>query len=583
MRIITKILTLIVLSIAIVKCVNAQTNSSVKGVQSLNSDSATVRFLAKSSTSFYGDSTTVGWQYYNPVSKKWRVYTNGTWKDLLTPAGSTTTASNGLNKVVNDIRLGGALTSNTSISGAFDLNFNNTGKNLWVGNIYSGTSTSYPGEFGPNILLQRAYTNQASLDEHGLIDLNTFARAGQAYAHDDDQSTMVTGNTYNHHASFQARPKIQAGATVTNIYGHTFLPINISGSFGTLYGFMHTQSTGNDYGFYHKGTVAHTQRGGPFGVYVESTPSFFGAEVRTNRVTATTNGPVAVNYQFTESTGTPADGLGPITNAGIRVAGVDNTLGFVGFARDGANNSGSFDVWTATAGSATRKFRIRPSGNLEALSLAGTGTRMVTADVNGVLATQAIPGGGGSPGGATTNIQYNNAGSFAGNADFSVTGLGTTSQQVSLGNNATNTVSFLDVKGDISGVDQLVRLSSQAGSLIYQSGPINFQVGGGGVIKATSSDIQMSTQTAGNNITIIGNGTDGNVSLIAGDAGSVSMSNGTSLTSITIGPSAGGDVTISGLNPVTGRYLIITSLPTSAAGLPSGAIWSNLGILTIVP
>jgi hypothetical protein len=71
----------------------------------------------------------------------------------------------------------------------------------------------------------------------------------------------------------------------------------------------------------------------------------------------------------------------------------------------------------------------------------------------------------------------------------------------------------------------------------------------------------------------------------------------------TSGNNAGGDVEIFGGTPratakngnviidcsrttgggaLTG-YLILQHIPTSSAGLPSGAVWSNLGVLSIVP
>jgi hypothetical protein len=51
-------------------------------------------------------------------------------------------------------------------------------------------------------------------------------------------------------------------------------------------------------------------------------------------------------------------------------------------------------------------------------SLAGSGTRMVVADSSGVLSTQAIPSGGGTPGGSSGQVQYNSSGTFAGSANF---------------------------------------------------------------------------------------------------------------------------------------------------------------------
>jgi hypothetical protein len=59
------------------------------------------------------------------------------------------------------------------------------------------------------------------------------------------------------------------------------------------------------------------------------------------------------------------------------------------------------------------------AGNVAIDSLAGSGTRMVTADASGNLATTAIPSGG-SPAGTTGEIQFNNAGAFGGAANVEV-------------------------------------------------------------------------------------------------------------------------------------------------------------------
>jgi hypothetical protein len=50
---------------------------------------------------------------------------------------------------------------------------------------------------------------------------------------------------------------------------------------------------------------------------------------------------------------------------------------------------------------------------------------------------------------------------------------------------------------------------------------------------------------------------------------------------ITAAASSGtGNITIT---PKVGAYIIMNNLPTSAAGLPSGALWNNLGVLNIAP
>jgi hypothetical protein len=45
----------------------------------------------------------------------------------------------------------------------------------------------------------------------------------------------------------------------------------------------------------------------------------------------------------------------------------------------------------------------------------------------------------------------------------------------------------------------------------------------------------------------------------------------------------GGYITADRVNATFVNNLSIKNIPTSAAGLPSGSVWSNVGILTIVP
>jgi hypothetical protein len=45
----------------------------------------------------------------------------------------------------------------------------------------------------------------------------------------------------------------------------------------------------------------------------------------------------------------------------------------------------------------------------------------------------------------------------------------------------------------------------------------------------------------------------------------------------------GSNITADRPNTTFVNNLSIKNIPTSSAGLPAGAVWSNLGILTIVP
>lgn len=71
-------------------------------------------------TIYYGDGTKLVGLAPGTAAQHLVGGTTPAWKDT-TAAGSAVTASNGLNKVVNDIQFGGALTSDVSTSGAFNM------------------------------------------------------------------------------------------------------------------------------------------------------------------------------------------------------------------------------------------------------------------------------------------------------------------------------------------------------------------------------------------------------------------------------------------------------------------------------
>lgn len=64
-----------------------------------------------------------GQLYYNHTTDALRLRSAGAWTTLGTGGGGLSTASNGLNVSGSDVRMGGALTANTTVSGAFNLDF----------------------------------------------------------------------------------------------------------------------------------------------------------------------------------------------------------------------------------------------------------------------------------------------------------------------------------------------------------------------------------------------------------------------------------------------------------------------------
>ncbi len=102
---------------------SAQVNGSFKAMRSFNADSVTVKAETVGLQLMYDS---VGVIYYNGQASpgKWRVYTTfDGWQDLGAGGGGggSVTASNGLTLSGGDIKLGGALTQNTTINGGFSL------------------------------------------------------------------------------------------------------------------------------------------------------------------------------------------------------------------------------------------------------------------------------------------------------------------------------------------------------------------------------------------------------------------------------------------------------------------------------
>lgn len=104
----------------------AQNNSVFKVAISANADSTTVRNTVAASQSYYSN---IGALYYNRQSSKWRIFSDSTWMDLIQSGSGGSgliNAYNGLTVTANSVKLGGALTENTTLSGAFTLVHTNT-------------------------------------------------------------------------------------------------------------------------------------------------------------------------------------------------------------------------------------------------------------------------------------------------------------------------------------------------------------------------------------------------------------------------------------------------------------------------
>lgn len=169
--------------------------------------------------------------------------------------------------------------------------------------------------------------------------------------------------------------------------------------------------------------------------------------------------------------------------------------------------------------------------------------------------------GGATPGGTNTQIQFNDSGAFGGATELAYN-KATKQLEVSPGSQAAPGLSFF---GSNNGI-------------YYAGGGIGTFVG----VSVSNVPNLIVTGSAGYGVIIpnilqFQTGWDGgfsgpDVALQHSAAGVLEVNNGTK-----------GTLADLKARNVTGATLRLTNVPTSATSLTSGQIWSNAGILTIVP
>jgi hypothetical protein len=133
-------------------------------------------------------------------------------------------------------------------------------------------------------------------------------------------------------------------------------------------------------------------------------------------------------YYYANGTPFTGGGGGTYGNANVNTllaAWGSNTLSTTGTVNAGNITGGN--ILTAGLISATGNITAANLGNVSALNLNGNSSQVLYG--NGVFAT--VAGGGGSPGGANTQLQFNDGGAFAGNTAMT---FDVTSGNVTLGN-----------------------------------------------------------------------------------------------------------------------------------------------------
>jgi hypothetical protein len=272
---------------------------------------------------------------------------------------------------------------------------------------------------------------------------------------------------------------------------------------------------------------------------------------------------------------------------------------------------GNFSFSTSAAITSTGPVSISGSELvLNTISNDDTETRLVTVEnLTGKLEYRTVASITSSPAGSDTQIQFNNVGTFGADADLTFTGgntlnatNATVSTNLTVSSLTSGRVPFVTTSGLITDESEFTYTSASNRLDIGSASAGQFYLGNlsgdsyWGVNSSTSNNVVMSFATNGVGQFKIQGAQQTNVSNIEGvdisieGGGAYGSSGNGSGGDIILNPgdkrAAGsgsdGDVILT-LNSSNGGYLIIQNIPTSSAGLPSGAVWSNAGILTIVP
>ena len=491
------------------------------------------------------------------------------------PGGTTETASNGLNKVANDIQLGGALTGNISIPGAFAVDFGTTGTDLTdfmvatsddilldaadafaidglsvdidngalngmlvdatgvtitasdasadvavtAANSVSFAFTNTLSMDGPAVVMDNGGSNNYSLGPAGIS--LTVGDAGDDILIDAIDATDIEGATVT----------VDNGASNAIGISSTGITVNAgdAGDDLTLTGIDDASLIGNDIIVDGVATVAmeapvftidnatsNTITVNSVGITLAASDA--GDDITVDAIDFLNMEGVTIDIDNAALNGILIDATGIQINAGD--TGDDTFIGAI----DVLNLEGASVVIdnaaanAITIGSTGITLSAADAGDGVTISdLAGGGTQMVTVDNTGLLSTQAIPGGGGWAVTGTTALTGDVT--IDGNTnDLVFTDMplfDVSATTVTLDNAATNTISIGATGITITSADAGDDITVDAVDVLGLEGvSIDMDNGALNGIHITSSGMSIQTQDTGDDMSLVA---DGNVQIIGDD------------------------------------------------------------------
>jgi hypothetical protein len=326
-------------------------------------------------------------------------------------AGSAVTSQYGfiasptLTGATNNYGFYGDIASGT---GRFNLYMNGTADNYLAGSLGIGTL----GTTGSALIIGKNITGATSAFGTQITSTVQSDVTSGAFVYSSQPSTQAASFTLAGISHFvAAQGTIGAGSSVTNQYGF-FAGTSLTGATNN-YGFFGNIASGTGrYNLYMAGT-AYNYLGGNTGIGVTS------AITSNARLSVISSG----DYDAGLAIGSTASAANwarldfKNTNAASPAIIYQDQTGFFNLRTDGA-----YAIAFSTNG-ANERFRIASTGAF-GLSGANYGTsgQVLTSGGSGAAPTwTTVSGGGGTPGGSNTQVQYNSSGSFGASSSFTFT------------------------------------------------------------------------------------------------------------------------------------------------------------------
>lgn len=374
----------IILSIFILFTVTcqAQVNGNFKSVRVMNSDSTHGTI---DGTIYRGSDGFLRFMYNNVHYR-------------FATASESTTASNGLTEVGNDVRLGGTLSSTTAVNGGgFDLTLGASANKLNKLDVFAGATITLDSDDDVNINANGDDINMIAVDRIALNGTEIALSAGSLVA----STSLGTNNSLT-------RVIVQNQTT------------------GNLH-YRDASTLGGTIG----GTIAATQVGYGSGVNTLKSEAGFEYNETSNvlivPIVSTSNIQSSGNLTLTPSLDLALSGTDITVSAAsdVTLSGNDNLI--MSFQDAATLSTASSDITIAGGNDVV----LQSNGNVTRLIIDSDGSFTVNGS-DGTSGQALVSNGSGSsptwqtvtstPGGANTQVQFNNSGAFGGDADFTFTG-----------------------------------------------------------------------------------------------------------------------------------------------------------------